>query len=213
MSGLLPDYYGPPFGRPFAVILNSRQTKTPVGAEAWIKKTLAAVRFFADNAITVLTSTGTHPWNFAVWAVANAGGNQIIVHPVYRDEDTEIIVNNLMLDYKLDAQRAAFMLFHTDIPASKPKAAWRERDKIIFETADILAPVSIRPRGNLAEDIDKARSMGKTVNKVFATPYSPRKREGQKKIKSIEVARKFPPEDWNYITHWTRSFNLSLIHI
>ena len=39
----LPFYFGPPLERPFAAVLNSRQSKTPRGAERWIENTVAAV--------------------------------------------------------------------------------------------------------------------------------------------------------------------------
>jgi len=207
MSRLLPNYYGPPLGRPFVLVLNSRQTKTPQGSEDWVKATIDAARYLAIRGETALTSIGTHPWNLTLWAISEAGGNQIIIHPFYENDDPEIIVDNLTLDYNLDPGKTGFVLYPTKASPGKPKETWRERDAIIIKMADEIMPISIRPGGNLASDIQSAKSAGKRISEDFHCHYSPKRRDRFVALDSDEIAFNFHSKKWDYVTHWTRTFN------
>ncbi len=203
----LPFYFGPPLKRPFAAVLNSRQSKTPRGAERWVANTVAAVEYLAGNGITILSSLGTHPWNFLVWAVGHVGGNQIVVHPLYREDDPEAVVERIVADFDLESERTGFVLFETDYPINRPKLAWRDRDRAIFEMADMLFPVSVRPGGNFFNDIQRHTNPGTEIVRDFSCDYSPAKRRGIKPLERDGIESEFSAEKWNYITHWTHTFN------
>lgn len=202
----LPDYFGPPLRRPFALILNSRQNKMPRGYEPWVKNTVAAAKAIADSGNTALTSLGMHPWNLTVWAITEASGTQIIVLPKYPRDNPETIVDNVLLDYKLDPEKTGFVFFPTDTPSTRPKAAWRERDKLILDMANILYPVAVRPGGNMASHLEESTVAGKSLIEDFRCDYDPAKPIHLPKFDRERLARQFNDKNWNYLTHWTRSF-------
>jgi len=202
----LPDYFGPPFPRPFASILNSRQNKMPRGFEPWVEMTLDAAKHIAKSGLTALTSLGTHPWNLAVWAISEFGGAQIIVLPKFADEHSEKIVDNTILNFSLNPEKTAFILYPTQVSASLPKHAWLERDRIIFETSNAFFPVSLRPKGNMESNLENALNLGKAVDSRFGCNYAPAKPLRMPQIELSSLGNQLAPESWDYLTHWTRSF-------
>lgn len=202
----LPDYFGPPFPRPFAAILNSRQNKMPRGFEPWVERTIEAAKFIAKNSLTALTSLGTHPWNLVVWAISEFGGSQILVLPKFADEYSEKIVDNTILNSGLNPEKTAFILYSTQVSASLPKHAWLERDRFIFETADTFFPVSVRPKGNMESSLDNILKLGRTVDSRFRCKYSPAKPLRTPQLELSSLGSRLGGEKWDYLTHWTRSF-------
>jgi len=64
-----------------AAVLNSRQSKTPVGNDPWVKNTLAAVGDIAEQGLVLLTSLGMLTWELVAWACGMQNCCQVIVSP------------------------------------------------------------------------------------------------------------------------------------
>jgi len=131
----------------------------------------------------------------------------IIVHPLYRGENPEKTISNITADFALDQNRTGFLFFDTDAPITRPKLAWQERDAIIVNSADILCPVSARPGGNMSLLIKASGSSGKTINNDFRIEYEKPKSRKIPPLNADAIAARFPAETWDYLTHWTHTFD------
>ncbi|HDS00592.1 MAG TPA: hypothetical protein ENO07_01110, partial [candidate division Zixibacteria bacterium] len=85
-----------------AVILNSRQSKTPVGSDPWIQNSYKAVEDAISRGCAIVTSIGMNTWEFLVWAAGHLGGKQVIVAPLDEREDQEEIRRDIIEDFELD---------------------------------------------------------------------------------------------------------------
>ena len=65
-----------------AVILNSRQSKTPFGDDPWIVNSIEAVKHAAQKKHILITSTEMNTWELVCWACAKIMGYQIVVCPI-----------------------------------------------------------------------------------------------------------------------------------
>jgi len=207
IKSIVPHYFGPPFERPFAAILNSRQSKTPCGSEPWIQNTIKAIDFSASEGLTVLSSVGMHTWNILTWASGDRDANQIVVLPLLKNDDPENIIERVTGDFNLTPERTEFLFFETGIPSNRPKLAWAERDRAIAALADVIYPVSLRKRGNMEQLIQERATKEGNIVEDFTAPYSPRKREKLRPLDPEAVAEKFPVESWDFVTHWTHCFD------
>lgn len=151
--------------RPRAAILNSRQSKYPVGSDDWIQKTVQAVDFAVTNNLTLLTSLGMNTWEITLTLVAQKKGNVGIVFPENRGSDRTKEFEGICLDYELDPAKTALIF----LPVSGFRKEWQiARDKTIADLADLLIPVSIRPGGNLADICDK---FSREISREYQVKY------------------------------------------
>ena len=189
-----------------AVILNSRQTKTPSGSDAWIVKSIKAVKNAVDNNYILITSYGMNTWELICWAGGNYNGCQIIICPVASENNIDLIINSMLDDFKLNQDKTGWLFFKAVSHSKSPKSSWPIRDKLALSLADVIMPVSIRPNGNLLNLINQySRDDNKTIMEDFRIPYSKRKRTPN--IMPIDVCDNLKSMSWNYITHWTRASN------
>ena len=182
------------------LVLNSRQSKRPCGADEWVKATKNAISQYCSQESLFLTSIGMNSWELAVHLVNILGGRQIIVLPPDPTEYGFLSTDDFLQSFKLDEQRTSLLIL--DISENQPSEQWPQiRDEFLLANARILVPVSIRPSGRLQSLLEQS---GASVDGSFRTPYR----------KPIDWAH----YDWNHIrlnprigdgwdglTHWTRS--------
>ncbi len=134
-------------GAAAAAILNSRHSKYPVGADAWIQASVEAVRNIAAHDLALVTSLGMHSWELPL---ALAGQNKIptlVVVPAITALDDNF-VKSLCHRFCLDEDKFGLIcLPHKTNPDQKKW--WPARDLCIAESAGVLFPVSIKPEGRL----------------------------------------------------------------
>lgn len=187
-------------GKP-AVILNSRQSKTPCGNDSWVGATSRAVTELVGSGYTIITSIELITWEIATYLVAKNDGDQIIVSPYCDNENGKIIFQKTIDEFGLDNDRTAMVFVAPEMSPGKPKATWPKRDKAAITLASILVPVSIRPGGKL-ESLLKTPGKEREISTKYQIEYKkPIVRPPRYEDKSIS----FNCESWDYITHWTRT--------
>ena len=187
-----------------AVILNSRQTKTPCGNDPWIISSLKAVRYAIDNDYILVASLGMNTWELICWAGGSFYGYQLIVLPVASTENVELIIKKTLDDFNLDFNRTGWIFYDTASKTKASKADWPVRDRLAINSADVIMPVSIRPGGNLLSMLNQHISSDeKNVIENFRGQYGRRKRN--QVTMPEQTNEKLSNMDWNYITHWTRT--------
>jgi len=189
-----------------AVILNSRQSKTPAGNDTWIVNSIKAVQNAIENNLILITGYGMNTWELICSAGGDYNGYQIIICPINSKNDIDLIINNTLVDFDLNRDKTGWLFFKAVSPSKSPKASWPIRDKLALSLANVIIPVSIRPSGNLLNLINQySKDNTKTIMENYRIPYLKSKRIPN--IMPMDVGDNLKNILWNYITHWTRTCN------
>ncbi len=167
-SGFETSYIGPQdiFRAKKAAILNSRQSKYPLGSDRWINSTDDAAAYAVENRLTVLTSLGMNTWEMVLACVARYGGKVVVIVPPQKGNH-EIFLGDVIRRFRLSIGKAGVM-FLDNFSRGKKKEWLSRQDRFIVDTADLILPVSVREGGNLDALINGHR---KKVNSDFSIPY------------------------------------------
>lgn len=179
-----------------AAILNSRQSKFPVGDDPWIQKTVEAVDYACRRGLALLTSIGMNTWELSLALAARCRMPVIIVIPD-SSSDERPRPDDLIRRFHLDSSRSGFIFLKSETGRGR-KAGWLTRDGMIVHRADMLIPVSIRPGGSLAGLIDYNAS----VIRDYAIPYEkPKRNRPQYQHHRLNPAVR----DGDLLVHFTRT--------
>jgi hypothetical protein len=192
-------YYGPEFLRHSqkAALLNSRQSKYPVGNDPWIKATIEAVKAVGDRNLTLLTSLGMNTWELPLALASQYDIPTIIVIPQDRAEN-RIIVPKTLNRFRLNREKAGF-LFIDSTRSKGRKKSWPDRDLKIVDMADIIYPISIRPGGSLGELLmDNSAKVKYDFTITYLKTVRHRPKYDHRTVNSII-------RDGQFIVHLTRS--------
>ncbi|UCE65413.1 MAG: hypothetical protein JSU85_11140 [Candidatus Zixiibacteriota bacterium] len=186
-------------GNELAAVLNSSQSKTPCGDDSWVKGSIAAVKNLIELGYTIVTSLYLNTWEIPVYLVSEYGGSQIIVSPVSGEDLGYNIYYKTVDQFKLDRNKTAMVFIKSEADSKKPKSTWFNRDLAVAQIADLLVPVSIRPRGKLEKLLSETN---KEIESKFRIDYA----KPLIKPPKYDFGKTVSPEgDWDYITHWTRT--------
>lgn len=181
-------------------VLNSSHSKFPCGNDPWIKQTALAISQLISSGNTIITSTGLSTWELQIYLVNKHGGNQIIISPVFDNADGAGVFDKTINDFGLDPEKTAMIFVKPDEGARSPKENWLKRDKAALTLAHKIAPISIHPGGRLNTIIEDEQFCSKCLNDYkieFKKPLAGPKHYQLKSQKEFE--------NWNYITHWTKT--------
>ncbi len=185
-----------------ALILNSSQTKRPAGTDEWIVNTAAAVSWAIGQNLRVIASYGLNTYEL-VTAIAGEYGAEVLLIAHRPDIVDESRFAQLLSDFGLHTRRTEFATVPSE--SGSPKSWWKKRDRMAVKIADVILPVSINPDGRLSRILAMEAVRGKIDNK-FRVDYSP---EPSDKFKPVPMDSLVldPSESFDYLTHWTRSFD------
>ncbi|MCP4583011.1 MAG: hypothetical protein GY839_15490 [candidate division Zixibacteria bacterium] len=189
--------------RRLAVILNSRQTKTPCGNDPWISGTAKAVRYAVDNGQTLVTSTGMNTWELICWATGYFSGDQVIVSSIKSADEIDQTIENIINDFGLKANHTGWIFYEATAKARSAKVDWPTRDKLAISLAENILPISVRSGGNLDRLIKRYSTDNKKIITDFRTQYMIKRRDME--FKPDQIKTSIPRRKWDYITHWTRT--------
>jgi hypothetical protein len=188
-----------------AVILNSRQTKTPVVSDDWVTRTIAAVRHVVEhNGWNVLSSIGMFTWDLATWQTARSGGTLDLIVPIERETSDEDMKAAVIRDYALDSARIRWHLMDTPASDAKGKSWWPERDRRTVELANHILPVSVRPHGSLNRLLCSS-SCTAVIDRQFQVPYNPTPHHARTLIDADRLNSAVHDWSGDYLIHWTRA--------
>jgi hypothetical protein len=192
-------------GEEKALILNSRQSKIPTGADQWIQNSFRAVQEAIARGHVIISSIGMNTWEFLVWAAGYNLGRQIIVVPVDGRDDEYEIKADIIRDFGLEESRTGFMFFRAVKKGIRAKSAWAERDRIAVSLANQIYPISIRKGGNLERMFKNNPAKISTAQLAFSTDYNPHIRRSKVAIREEELTACVRGMKWDYLTHYTRT--------
>ncbi len=187
--------------KPAAVVLNSRQTKTPVGDDPWVTNTIAAINHAAESGFPIIASVGMNTWEIALYAASQAECPVVVLISKEKARSTDEIAASITRDFNLLPENIIWMPLQI-IPGDRSrKGWWRKRDDLALSIAERIYPVSIRPAGRWDEFLESKDASGKEIITEFRVDYPKRTKSIPIFLKNFNVAKVRP---WPYITHWTR---------
>jgi len=194
------QYIGPNFVGEKIAILNSHQSKYPVGNDKWIIKINEIVKESIENNNIILSSLELNTYEILIYLTKIYNGTQIIIIPYFKNQDTQKIIDYLVSQFLININKTGFLFFSINIDKKFHKIAWKIRDEIIIKEADIIYPISIRENGFL--DTLLKNNYNKIIDNKYRINFTKPIYELEKPPK-IEEIKEF--NNWNYLTHWTSS--------
>ena len=189
-----------------AVILLSRQPLRPNGRTAWIQRTVEAVQWVRNQNLSLVTSIGMQTWEFLTALAAEFYLKQEVLIPVIDEQSFHQDIEWTKEQFSLKVDRTSFMpVFPLD--NDKPRDLPVRRDRAAVEIADVVIPVSIKPRGNMERLVEEALTSGKEINSTFAATYKPRADRLKYEIDRHNLNPEIDTIGNRYLIHWTRSSN------
>jgi len=183
------------------LILNSRQSKTPTGNDPWVRSTIDAVKYCVRSNFPVIASTGMNTWELGLWATGEYEGSAIIICPLKPDERSDEIIDRISFDFGLSRENQLWIFVPVDRSSRGSKSWWRERDRLAFELAGRIIPISVNPQGNLAPSLNPDALPKIEIVENFKVRH--KSRSGSRlKINIPENCKPF--DNWHYLTHWTK---------
>lgn len=189
-----------PSARPMRVLLAvSAQGKYPRGADPWVPALLKALGCLDPERNVLLSSLGLPGWDMVTYLGGLSGFRMELVVPDCGNGGQAVA--EIVAAYALNPDR--LKVEFTGI--MEGKAGWQLRDRRLFEMADIIIPISVRPNGRMEQLINGAKSAGKEVRGGFEVPWSAsnwRPRYDFKR-KTLNPEMKSLTEDC--LIHWTHA--------
>jgi len=191
------------------VILNSRQSKRPCNKDRWLKATIQAVSTMVENNHIVLTSLGMNTWEILIHLVNVLGGRQLIILPEQSGVCNKNIVDSIIADFKLRSAKASFLFFEPKVTGIRGgKYYFSQRDRLAVEHANLIVPITVRPKGNIENLVAESALLGKDILHDFEIDYTKPVDSIKYSFKDTTINPALTDEHWQYITHWTRSSHL-----
>lgn len=130
------------------LILNSSQSKHPIGNSAWIKSTLQAVDVSVHAGYEIVASLGLPSWEVTLWRSATRGARIHLVCPLRPGTNRDAWMDSIATSFALSRERTEW--HWVDASGRSRKSGWAARDEMALALADEVLPVSVRPQGRLA---------------------------------------------------------------
>ncbi len=184
------------------LLLNSAQGKYPRGNDPWVKATVKAMENLMDKSVRLLASIGLNTWELTAYLGGKLGLDLELIVPGGEDEEGWGSFTEALKALRLDRE-------HTR-PVFAGKGSVRDffamRDRLAFELAKVVYPISVRPGGRLDGLLREFSNSGKEVCDQFRIKWS---------RVSWTPSYCFPMEKLNpelqlfeqgWLTHWTHTW-------
>lgn len=180
-------------------ILNSRQSKTPVGNDSWVKATLSAVEYAASQNWTIVSSFGLNTWELVTWA---AGRHRVPIALLCPDDLPQGNRSELLRRFDISPDLVEWVAVSRGVGRSSTKNWWEHRDAAVMAVADQLIPVGVRKAGRVNALL---AATNKPIDERFKVPYSPVPHHVRDAVHTDHLNPDIAnwPDGW--LIHWTRA--------
>jgi len=190
-----------------AAILNSRQTLRPLGSDQWVNASAMAVADAVRRNYILLTSIGMKSWEIILTLASRMNARLEIIIPVQKNTDTTRITSSILNQFHLNNAMADWIFVELNHPGKENHDFQTKRDRIVFEQADILYPVSIRTGGNMDRRLSRAWQDNFEIIENFRVEYNTTHRINAIDLKPDEIDSTIDNYLRGYLVHWTRASN------
>ncbi|MBD3258044.1 hypothetical protein GF377_06390 [candidate division GN15 bacterium] len=197
----------------YAAALLSRQHLRPTGRTPWVVATAEAVDWIAGLEFGVVSSVGMQTWEMVTaLAVRRKLPLQLIV-PVRSAAEFDTTCDEIRHQFNLRRYPVSFVpvSLSEESGGGHTRTANRRlmitRDRLVVDAADLLVPISIRPRGSMARLINAAADDGTVVERRFLIDPPPRADSFQVNVDQKRLNPELDTLADRYLIHWTRATN------
>ncbi|MCD6250478.1 MAG: hypothetical protein J7J98_09130 [candidate division Zixibacteria bacterium] len=182
----------------YTAILLSRQPLRPTSDTTWVRGVVAAVRWLQERRIGVISSVGMQTWELVTAATSDLGLPVKLVLPIPIGLEFDTQREQILYEYDLDPSRTEFL------PVSGGDNLMLQRDRVVFELADLLLPVSISKTGSMAERLHQVDLDKHTIDDRFQIPYRQRREPIKVELDPDRLSDEILSTGDDYLIHWTR---------
>ncbi len=191
----------------FAVILLSRQPRRPSGQIAWVRQTVAAIKWLQSNNIGLISSIGMQTWELSAALASMHKLPLRLFLPGVSPADFSAECEAAVSDYDLDPNLVEFIPVHVSSSAGSKKAFMAARDETVVQAADILIPVSLRSGGTMDGILESAGLADKRIVPDFRIEHSERNEPLKTTLEGKDLNPELEQVADKYVIHWTRGAN------
>jgi len=190
-----------------AAILLSRQPLRPSGKTAWVRQSVAAVRWLKSQGLALYSSVGMQTWELLTSVASLEGIKQTLSVPAANDYEFERLKESAIDQFDLNPDLVDFVPVFSEEKNIAKEEHWLRRDEQVVEAAAVLLPVSLRKGGHMDSLLQRLRRQGKSVENRFRVDYEKRVQPLAYRLKAEQLNPKLRQLEDQYLIHWTRSAN------
>ena len=183
------------------LLLNSVHGKYPRGTDPWIRATQAALEALANPKDSLIASLGLPSWELPAYLAGTFGMKLILVVPGGETAPGSGEYETLLEDFKLDRKKTRMEF----TGAGPGKDLMTARDRLAFELADIICPVSVRPSGRLARLIEEYAGGGAEIRRDWQIDWQRGGWHPRCELEGRVLNPALSRIDQGWLFHWTRS--------
>jgi len=188
-------------------ILLSRQPLRPSGKTAWVKQSVAAVRWLKNRGLVLHSSVGMQTWELLTSVASLEGIKQTLSVPAASGYEFERLTESAIDQFELNPGRVDFIPVFREEKNTTKEELWLRRDKRLLEAADVLLPISLRKGGHMDSLLQWLCRQGKSVENRFRVDYEKRVQPLAYRLKAEQLDPKLQQLEDQYLIHWTRAAN------
>ncbi len=190
-----------------AAILLSRQPLRPSGKTAWVRQSVAAVRWLKSQGLALYSSVGMQTWELLTSVASLERIEQTLSIPAANGYEFERLKESAIDQFDLNPDHVNFILVLSEEKNTTKEELWLRRDEQVVEAADVLLPVSLRKGGHMDSLLQRFCGQDKSVENRFRVDYEKRVQPLAYRLKVKQLNPKLQQIEDQYLIHWTRSAN------
>jgi hypothetical protein len=158
------------------------------------------------NGYRVVTSVDMQTWELVTAACVVKNVPIDLIIPPWLEENGPGAKEYLREQFSLDVDRTEFVTV-ADVAAASDRQLWmRERDKLAVELADIIAPISVSPRGTMQARLTAVQER-KRIVRDFEVAELDNGEPHKSDFDSAAINLAVDGVSSGYVFHWTRTNN------
>ena len=190
-----------------SVILLSRQHMRPCCLTPWVRQAISAVQWVKKNHLCLFTSIGMQTWEMLIYLAQSHEINQVVLIPAIDEQEFESLKESVMDQFKLNRSLTRFKAIMPEKNDCESLKLPEKRDSEAVTQADLVIPVSIRPKGNMAYLFRNITGKHGKVIDQFQIQYQKKGYPIAYQIEKDKLATETINIGDRYVVHWTRASN------
>lgn len=182
-----------------ALVVSSRQSKHTTANEPWFRRSVEAVDALASSGHTLVCSVGMRTWEAVLWRAAVAKAPVELVYPLGCSESEEQARAWVERHFGLRPDRCQWHFVRSTRRLGKLKDTWQQRDELAWKLAQLVVPVSVRPKGRVATYLEQVPRGRQVLD--FSACYKPKASHAR----WTERLPKTAPDSPRWLMHLTRA--------
>jgi len=149
----------------------------------------------------VISSVGMQTWELVTAVTSDLDLPVKLILPLSVGPDFDTQCEQILYEYGLNPSRTEFL------PVSGRDNLMLQRDRAVFEMADLLLQVSVSKTGSMAKRLQQVDSDNSTIDDRFQIPYRQRREAIKVDLDPDRLSDEIVNQGDDYLIHWTRGIS------